>query len=203
MQRRTLGTREALEGILEGAATPTRAFASDYGYDLVSLLLPGDECSYVMGNPPFIGHQQHTQQIKDDMELVCGKAGGSLDYVAGWYFKAIDFLDGNSSAQFAFVSTNSITQGQHKSPPLFKHVVERGWRIRFAHRTFCWDAQTTDNANVHVVIVGFDRGTNAPALYEYDDINGEPVEARPAHINGYLLDASDVFVEARSQKTGP
>ena len=116
MQRRTLGTREALEGILEDAATPTRAFASDYGYDLVSLLLPGDECSYVMGNPPFIGHKQHTQQIKDDMELVCGKAGGSLDYVAGWYFKAIDFLDGNPSAQFAFVSTNSITQGQHKSP---------------------------------------------------------------------------------------
>ena len=56
---------------------------------------------------------------------------------------------------------------------------------------------------MHVVIVGFDRGTNAPALYEYDDINGEPVEARPAHINGYLLDASDVFVEARRQKTGP
>ena len=81
-------------------------------------------------------------------------------------------------------------------------MIERGWRIRFAHRTFCWDAQTTDNANVHVVIVGFDRGTNAPALYEYDDINGEPVEARPAHINGYLLDASDAFVEARSQKTG-
>ena len=175
-----------------------RAFASDYGYDLVSLLLTGDECSYVMGSPPFIGHQQ----IKDDMELVCGKAGGSLDYVAGWYFKAIDFLDGNPSAQFAFVSPNSITQSQQVAP-LFKHVIERGWRIRFAHRTFCWDAQTTDNANVHVVIVGFDRGTNAPALYEYDDINGEPVEARPAHINGYLLDASDAFVEARSQETGP
>lgn len=94
MQRRTLGTREALEGILEGAATPTRAFASDYGYDLVSLLLPGDECSYVMGNPPFIGHQQHTQQIKDDMELVCGKAGGSLDYVAGWYLKLLISLTG-------------------------------------------------------------------------------------------------------------
>ena len=91
-----------------------RAFASDYGYDLGSLLLPGDECSYVMGNPPFIGHQQHTQQIKDDMELVCGKAGGSLDYVAGWYFKAIDFLDGNPSAQFAYVSTNSNTQSKHK-----------------------------------------------------------------------------------------
>ena len=199
MQRRTLGTREALEGILEDAATPTRAFASDYGYDLVSLLLPGDECSYVMGNPPFIGHQQHTQQIKDDMELVCGKAGGSLDYVAGWYFKAIDFLDGNPSAQFAFVSTNSITQGQHKSPRYSSMWSNEGG----VSGSLCWDAQTTDNANVHVVIVGFDRGTNAPALYEYDDINGEPVEARPAHINGYLLDASDVFVEARSQKTGP
>ncbi|MDU8951292.1 MAG: DNA methyltransferase, partial [Bifidobacterium sp.] len=93
-----------------------RAFASDYGYDLVSLLLTGDEYSYVMGNPPFIGHQQHTQQIKDDMELVCGKAGGSLDYVAGWYFKAIDFLDGNPSAQFAFVSPNSITQSQQVAP---------------------------------------------------------------------------------------
>lgn len=203
MQRRTLGTREALEGILEDAATPTRAFASDYGYDLVSLLLPGDECSYVMGNPPFIGHQQHTQQIKDDMELVCGKAGGSLDYVAGWYFKAIDFLDGNPSAQFAFVSTNSITQGQHKSPRYSSMWSNEGGVSGSLTRTFCWDAQTTDNANVHVVIVGFDRGTNAPALYEYDDINGEPVEARPAHINGYLLDASDVFVEARSQKTGP
>lgn len=203
MQRRTLGTREALEGILEDAATPTRAFASDYGYDLVSLLLPGDECSYVMGNPPFIGHSSTRSRSKDDMELVCGKAGGSMDYVAGWYFKAIDFLDGNPSAQFAFVSTNSITQGQHKSPRYSSMWSNEGGVSGFAHRTFCWDAQTTDNANVHVVIVGFDRGTNAPALYEYDDINGEPVEARPAHINGYLLDASDVFVEARSQKTGP
>lgn len=61
------------------------------------------------------------------MELVCGKAGGSLDYVAGWYFKAIDFLDGNPSAQFAFVSPNSITQSQQVAP-LFKHVIERGWR---------------------------------------------------------------------------
>lgn len=66
MQRRTLGTREALEAHPRRCrdAKVARAFASDYGYDLVSLLLPGDECSYVMGNPPFIGHQQHTQQIK-------------------------------------------------------------------------------------------------------------------------------------------
>ena len=203
MQRRTLGTREALEGILEDAATPTRAFASDYGYDLVSLLLPGDECSYVMATPPFIGHQQHTQQIKDDMELVCGKAGGSLDYVAGWYFKAIDFLDGNPSAQFAFVSTNSITQGQHKSPRYSNMWSNEGGVSGSLTVRSAGTLRLRTMRTCIVVIVGFDRGTNAPALYEYDDINGEPVEARPAHINGYLLDASDVFVEARSQKTGP
>ena len=165
-------------------------------------LLPAEQCDYVMGNPPFIGHQQRTQQIKDDMELVCGKAGGSLDYVAGWYFKAVDYLDRNKTAMFAFVSTNSVTQGQQVAP-LFSHITSRGWCIRFAHRTFRWDAQTTDNANVHVVIIGFDRGKDKPVLYAYDDINADPTPTHPTHINGYLLDAPDVFVTARSQKQGP
>ncbi len=164
-------------------------------------LLPAGQCSYVMGNPPFIGHQQRTEQIKQDMELVCGKAGGSLDYVAGWYYKAIDYLEDNRPAEFAFVSTNSITQGQQVAP-LFGHVRERGWHIRFAHRTFMWDAQTTDNANVHVVIVGFSRNKEKPALYSYPDIKAEPIESRPEHVNGYLLAAPDVFVTARSQKKG-
>lgn len=165
-------------------------------------LLSGDECSYVIGNPPFVGHQQRTQQIRDDMELVCGKAGGSLDYVAGWYFKALDYLDANQNAKFAFVSTNSITQGQQVAP-LFGHVAGKGWRIYFAHRTFRWNAQTTDNANVHVVIVGFDRGNDPATLFSYPDINREPVASHPKHINGYLLDAPDVFIAARSQKIGP
>ena len=164
-------------------------------------LLPSGQCSYVMGNPPFIGHQQRTQQIKQDMEDVCGKAGGSLDYVAGWYYRAMDYLEGNPEAEFAFVSTNSITQGQQVAP-LFGHVRERGWHIRFAHRTFMWDAQTTDNANVHVVIVGLGRGKDKPVLYSYPDIKAEPVESRPEHVNGYLLAAPDVFVAARSQKKG-
>lgn len=164
-------------------------------------LLPADQCNYVMGNPPFIGHQQRTEQIKRDMELVCGKAGGSLDYVAGWYYRAIDYLKDNPTAEFAFVSTNSITQGQQVAP-LFGHIRERGWHIRFAHRTFMWDAQTTDNANVHVVIVGFSRNKEKPVLYSYADIKAEPAESRPEHVNGYLLAAPDVFVTARSQKKG-
>lgn len=164
-------------------------------------LLPADQCNYVMGNPPFIGHQQRTEQIKRDMELVCGKAGGSLDYVAGWYYRAIDYLKDNPTAEFAFVSTNSITQGQQVAP-LFGHIGEWGWHIRFAHRTFMWDAQTTDNANVHVVIVGFSRNKEKPVLYSYADIKAEPAESRPEHVNGYLLAAPDVFVTARSQKKG-
>lgn len=164
-------------------------------------LLPADQCNYVMGNPPFIGHQQRTEQIKRDMELVCGKAGGSLDYVAGWYYRAIDYLKDNPTAEFAFVSTNSITQGQQVAP-LFGHIRERGWHIRFAHRTFMWDAQTTDNANVHVVIVGFSRNKEKPVLYSYADIKAEPAESRPERVNGYLLAAPDVFVTARSQKKG-
>lgn len=164
-------------------------------------LLPADQCNYVMGNPPFIGHQQRTEQIKRDMELVCGKAGGSLDYVAGWYYRAIDYLKDNPTAEFAFVSTNSITQGQQVAP-LFGHIGERGWHIQFAHRTFMWDAQTTDNANVHVVIVGFSRNKEKPVPYSYADIKAEPAESRPEHVNGYLLAAPDVFVTARSQKKG-
>ena len=164
-------------------------------------LLPANECSYVMGNPPFIGHSQRTQQVKQDLEYVCGKAGGSLDYVAGWYYKAIDYLKDNPKAEFAFVSTNSITEGQQVGP-LFGHVKERGWHIRFAHRTFMWDAQSTDNANVHVVIVGFSRNKEKPVLYSYTDIKAEPTKSRPEHINGYLLAAPDVFVTARSRKQG-
>lgn len=165
-------------------------------------LLPSDQCTYVMGNPPFIGHQQRTQAIKDDLSLVCGKAGGTLDYVAGWYFKTIDYLGSGSDASFAFVSTNSITQGQQVLP-LFQFIANQNWKISFAHQTFAWDAQTTDNAHVYVVIIGFSRVVETPVLFTYDDVNGEPERSEVNHVNGYLLEGPDVFVEARSQKRGP
>ncbi|WP_421776785.1 class I SAM-dependent DNA methyltransferase [Gardnerella sp. KA00255] len=168
-------------------------------------LLPADKCSYVIGNPPFVGHQQRTEQIKQDLENVCGKSkGGDLDYVAGWYFKAVQYLRFNYSAKFAFVSTNSITQGQQVAP-LFEYIIkENGWNILFAHRTFAWNAQSTDNANVHVVIIGFTHVNNyTPKLYYYKKINGDPILTYPKRINGYLIDAQDVFVNARSQKQGP
>lgn len=165
-------------------------------------LLPASECNYVMGNPPFIGHQQRTETIKNDMELVCGKVGGTLDYVAGWYFKASQYLKNNLRADFSFVSTNSICQGQQVAP-LFSYLREHRWKIRFAHQTFAWNAESSDVAHVHVVVIGLTKQYKCmKALYSYEKIDAEPELVHPGNINGYLIDAPDVVVEARSQKKG-
>lgn len=164
-------------------------------------LLPSDRCSYVMGNPPFIGRNKKSDKQISDMENVWGdRYEGNLDYATCWFYKADKYLR-DTDAKFAFVSTNSICQGIQVAS-LFKPLAEDGWKIGFAHRTFKWDAQSTDNANVHVVIIGFSKNVNKPKLYSYDTIDDEPAECLPKHINGYLLDAPDVFVDARSQKKG-
>lgn len=166
-------------------------------------LLPGDHCDYVMGNPPFIGHVTKTAGQTEDLKTVWGRQyDGYLDYATGWYRKAASYLS-KPDAAFAFVTTNSITQGQPVGP-LFKPLHADGWHIRFAHRTFAWDAQSTDNAHVHVIIIGLGRKAKpAPVLFEYADINGEPTARTVDNINGYLIDAPDLYVGKRSQKTGP
>ncbi|PWG59684.1 DNA methyltransferase [Bifidobacterium catulorum] len=167
-------------------------------------VLPGERCDYVMGNPPFLGHISKSPEQTNDLRTVWGRDyDGYLDYATGWYRKASQYLTKPTSA-FALVSTNSITQGQ-PVPALFKPIIADGWRIAFAHRTFAWDAQSTDNANVHVVIIGMDRNDDdtPPVLFTYDDINGDPKTTYPQHINGYLLDAPDIYVQKRSQKLGP
>lgn len=166
-------------------------------------LLPGSECDYVMGNPPFIGYYLMNDAQKQDMRDVFDKDyDGYLDYATAWYRKATDYLQNNPSAQFAFVSTNSITQGQ-PVPALFKPLFARNWQITFAHRTFQWDAQTTDNAHVHVVIIGMAQTHQPHRLYTYGTITSTPVETRPKNINAYLLDAPNVFVIKRNQSSGP
>ena len=139
------------------------------------------------------------------MRVVWGKDyDGYLDYATGWYRKTSQYLT-KPDAQFAFVSTNSITQGV-PVPSLFKPIVGDGWRIRFAHRTFGWDAQSTDMAHVHVVIIGMDKADDAtmpPILYTYQTPEDDPEPMHPRHINGYLFDGPDVYVAKRSQKAGP
>lgn len=160
-------------------------------------LLSGDHCDYVMGNPPFIGQYLMSDSQKEDMRLIWDKGyDGYLDYATSWHRKASEYL-AKPGAAFAFVSTNSISQGQ-PVPSLFRPLFDEGWRIRFAHRTFAWDAQSTDNAHVHVVIVGMDKTSEpAPILFEYTDIDGEPAARTVDNINGYLLDGPNVFVEKR------
>ena len=154
-------------------------------------VVPADEVDYVIGNPPFIGYSNLTAGQKEDRADIFGKAGGTLDYVACWHRKASDYVRG-THARCAFVSTNSICQGQQVEP-LWRPLFEDGVRIDFAHQTFVWNSQATDEAHVHVIIVGFSRENVAPKLLF--DNKGNVREA--GNINGYLADASDVFVARR------
>jgi type I restriction-modification system DNA methylase subunit len=155
-------------------------------------LLPAEECSYLFGNPPFHGMAWMNADQQDDNRLVFagahakGLRTGRLDYVACWYAKAIEYL-AESDARAAFVSTNSLTQGEQArtmDPLLARH----GFEIDFAHQTFPWTSEARGMAHVHVVIIGFSKAgrTKTRMLYEYPDGKGEPIARLTDHINFYL-----------------
>ena len=156
-------------------------------------VVPASEVSYIVGNPPFIGYSNLTAGQKQDRADVFGKSGGVLDYVACWYKKAADFTR-DTHARCAFVSTNSICQGQQVES-LWKPLFDDGIRINFAYQTFVWNSQATDEAHVHVTIVGFSREKIEPCLLfdENDDVR--EVE----HINAYLAPAPDAFIARRAK----
>jgi len=159
----------------------------------------------ILGNPPFSGDHTRDREQLADLQAVWGTTATSrLDYVTGWYKKAIDYY-GDAPGRFAFVSTNSVAQGD-QTHRVFGPIFEAGWRIRFAHRTFAWTSEAANAAVVHCIIVGFDRGGRgvpAPVIYTYTDIKAAP-EAMPAkNINGYLLDGPDFLVGKRSTPLSP
>ncbi|MDV2424769.1 N-6 DNA methylase [Corynebacterium curieae] len=153
----------------------------------------------VFGNPPFIGQYTKTKEQTEDMKRVWGKDyDGYLDYVTGWHAQAMKLLS-QRKGQFAYVTTNSITQGQ-PVPALFGPLFREGWRIKFAHRTFSWDSEAPGKAAVHCVIVGFSRGEFKPLLWDYPRVNGEAVSVPVATgINAYLVDGPNVLVAKRSK----
>ncbi len=163
--------------------------------------LPPAECSYIVGNPPFIGHQWRSEEQATDMDLVFGKDGrfGRLDYVAAWYIKAAHYMRTNAKVRCAFVSTNSITQGEQVAI-LWSALMQLGIYIHFAHRTFKWSNEGKGVAAVHCVIVGM--GLDAPAspiLYDYaKDISGKPEVIQAKQINPYLVDAPMVILPSRT-----
>ncbi|MBL0264835.1 MAG: class I SAM-dependent DNA methyltransferase [Leptospiraceae bacterium] len=156
-----------------------------------------DDYAYILGNPPF-GKQLQNQRQKEDLELVFQniKGAGVLDYVSAWYLKATQYIQ-NTKIKVAFVSTNSVAQGEQVGilwNELFsKHKI----KIHFAHRTFSWSNEAKGNAAVHVVIIGFANFDTNKKLFDYEDIKGDPHVVIAKNINPYLIDANDSLVLKR------
>jgi len=163
-------------------------------------VVPKDELDYIMGNPPFVGYSLQTAEQKQDILSVYVdekgkpyKTAGKIDYVAGWYFKAAELMQ-HTNIRTAFVSTNSITQGEQVAG-VWKPLCERfEIHIDFAHRTFRWDSEASIKAHVHCVIVGFSTAPNHKQKQLYSSERVQLVD----NINFYLVNAEDVFVESRT-----
>jgi hypothetical protein len=154
---------------------------------------------YIIGNPPFIGSkimkQNQRDQIVKEFDNVAG--GGTLDYVTGWYIKAAKYIQG-TKIKVAFVSTNSIVQGEQTSILWGQMLDKYNIKIHFAHRTFKWSNEAKGNAAVYCVIVGFaNYDTNNKSIFEYEDIKGEAQELKVKNINPYLVDAKDILITKR------
>lgn len=150
---------------------------------------------YIMGNPPFVGARLMSKEQKADvMNVFSGwKNVGNLDYVSCWYKKTADLVKG-TTVRAALVSTNSVTQGDSVAT-LWKPLFADGVHIDFAYRTFRWDSESNQKAHVHCVIVGFSTAPNEAPRRIFEGARSHEV----SHINAYLIDAADVFVESRSK----
>lgn len=158
-------------------------------------VVPKSELNYIMGNPPFLGKNEQDSTQKEDLLLVFGakhKGLRNMDYVSGWYKKAAEYIT-KTSIRCAFVSTNSITQGE-QVPLLWKTLFAEGLHFDFAYRTFQWDSEANIKAHVHCIIIGFSLAPNScpKKLYMHNNIMREV-----NNINAYLVDGPNVFVESR------
>ena len=160
---------------------------------------------YIMGNPPFVGYSLQSKEQKDDILSIYVdengkpyKTAGKIDYVSAWYFKAAQLMQ-NTNTQTAFVSTNSITQGEQVAA-VWKPLYDRfGIHINFAHRTFRWDSEASLKAHVHCVIVGFSTGdAGVPPAKQYTIYDNERA-LNVDRINPYLVNADDIWIESRKE----
>ncbi len=201
-------------------------------------VLPSERCSYVLGNPPFVGYSYQGAEQKADMVTVMQgvEGAGVLDFVAAWYVKAARYItkekwgqipiqeDSASGARavitklgsdptfphlpetatrVAFVSTNSISQGEQVAP-LWSWMFAQGMQIHFAHRTFRWSNEASGKAAVHCVIIGFGlEDISNKTIYEYENVNSQPHPVAAKNINPYLVDATNVFLQKRGAPISP
>lgn len=164
-------------------------------------VVPKEKLSYIMGNPPFVGYSLQSKEQKADILSIYidekgkpYKTAGKIDYVAGWYFKACQLMK-NTNIRTAFVSTNSITQGEQVAgvwKPLYDQF---GIHIDFAYRTFIWDSEATLKAHVHCVIVGFSIAENNKEKKLFDSDRFKIV----SNISPYLINSDTIFLEGRTK----
>lgn len=175
-------------------------------------VLPPQRCTHIVGNPPFVGYSYQSKTQKNELDGICTgiESAGVLDYVAAWYVKAARYMAQAQAAApvgrkaapasvptCAFVSTNSITQGEQVGV-LWGWMAKQQIQIHFAHRTFNWSNEGKGVAAVHCVIIGFGLDDWADkVIYEYDDIKSEPHAVPAQRINPYLVDAPSVFIGKR------
>ncbi|MCM1298670.1 MAG: methylase [Firmicutes bacterium] len=160
-----------------------------------------DRLNFIMGNPPFVGYSLQSAEQKQDILAIYTdengkpyKTAGKIDYVSGWYFKAAQLID-KTNIKVAFVSTNSITQGEQVSA-VWKPLYDRfGIHIDFAHRTFKWDSESKSSAQVHCVIVGFNTIEKAEKKILFSLDGSQIVE----NISPYLVNSENVFIESRKK----
>lgn len=164
-------------------------------------IVPKNELSYMLGNPPFVGSKMMTEENRRELLELSGglKNAGILDYVCAWYLKAGNFIQ-NTRIKCAFVSTNSITQGEQVGV-LWKELLDFFHiKIHFAHRTFQWNSEAKGKAAVHVVMIGFGNfDIENKYLFEYENIKGKPHMVKVKNINPYLVDGKDIVIVSRQK----
>lgn len=166
-------------------------------------LLPPQQCSYILGNPPFVGKKARDEDQQKDMEIVFGDLSGTgvLDYVCCWYLRAAQYIK-DTNIKVSFVSTNSISQGEQPGilwPILYKN----GLKIIFAHRSFTWESEARGKAHVHVVIIGFSaREAADKKIYDYEAREKVTVTTA-SNINPYLIEGKDLVIEKREHPVSP
>ncbi|MBO6178621.1 MAG: class I SAM-dependent DNA methyltransferase [Selenomonadaceae bacterium] len=157
-------------------------------------VLPKSKCSFIMGNPPFVGYSFQNPSQKEDIKFATGLSAKNLDYVAAWYFKAAAFIY-KTDIVTAFVSTNSITQGEQVAV-IWKPLIEKySVNINFAYQTFRWDSESNEKAHVHCVIVGFGAKPSTEKRRLYSGNKMQFVE----NINPYLLASETIFIEKKNE----
>ena len=157
--------------------------------------------NYILGNPPFGGAKYINEEQRADMAAVFADvpSAGLLDFVAAWYRKAADYMAENPAIKAAFVSTNSITQGEQVGV-LWPDLLKRGGKIHFAHRTFQWSSEARGKAAVHCVIIGFAlHDAEDKRIFDYETVQAEPQEIKAKRINPYLVDAADLVIANRGK----